>query len=107
MMHLWTLLAVLIPPLVVAGCSTSTTEQQGVDTTGLEFAPENLGPIVNSSAFDGGPSISNDGLTLYFASERPGGLGEADLWVTTRPTISGPFGPPRQRPLGRWPDPLF
>jgi Tol biopolymer transport system component len=98
MIQLWTLFVVLIPPLVVAGCSTSTTEQGGADNPGLEFVPENLGPIVNSSAFDGGPSISNDGLTLYFASERPGGLGEGDLWVTKRPSISGPFGPPQ--PLG-------
>lgn len=84
--------------LIHTACSQGkfTTEQPGPDPPGPVLgAPENLGPIVNSSAFDGGPSISNDGLTIYFASERPGGLGGADLWVTTRPTISEPFGPPQ------------
>ncbi|MBN2312581.1 MAG: PD40 domain-containing protein, partial [Sedimentisphaerales bacterium] len=37
--------------------------------------PVNLGPIVNTSSLDGGPRISFDGSTLYFASERPGGYG--------------------------------
>jgi Tol biopolymer transport system component len=42
--------------------------------------PVNLGPVVNSSAPDGFPSISADGSTLYFVSGRPGGLGSWDLW---------------------------
>ena len=37
----------------------------------------NLGSIVNTSSLDGGPRISPDGSTLYFASERPGGYGGA------------------------------
>jgi len=48
----------------------------------------NLGPTVNSSAWDGGPSISSDGLSLFFFSERPGGSGGKDLWVTTRTSVS-------------------
>jgi len=60
----------------------------------------NLGPTVNSSAGgQGGPSISADGLSLYFASDRPGGYGMVDLWVTTRATLSDPWGPPAN--LGR------
>jgi len=54
--------------------------------------PVNLGPAVNSSAWDGEPSISSDGLSLYFGSQRFGGYGMADIWVTTRPTISDPWG---------------
>jgi len=59
----------------------------------------NLGPLINTSAFDGGPSISGDGLVLYFTSGRPGALGQADghydedLYLTTRKTTSDPFGP--------------
>ena len=48
--------------------------------------PENLGPLVNSTSADSEPSISADGLDLYFSSERPGGEGDMDLYVTTRPT---------------------
>jgi hypothetical protein len=53
----------------------------------------NLGPNVNSSSNDAGASISADGLTLYFSSNRPGGAGGYDLWCTTRATISDDWGP--------------
>jgi Tol biopolymer transport system component len=56
--------------------------------------PVNLGSTVNSSADDVAPSISGDGLSLYFISRRPGGFGERDIWVTTRPTINDPWGEP-------------
>ena len=56
--------------------------------------PVILGPIVNSEYNDDGPSISADGLTLYFSSNRPGGYGETDLWVTTRATINGVWSKP-------------
>ncbi len=53
-------------------------------TTDPWSAPVNLGPTVNSSAFDGAPALSFDGTTLYFFSEREDGFGKKDLWVTTR-----------------------
>jgi hypothetical protein len=57
-------------------------------------APINLGPTVNSSAIDTIPRLSPDGLSLYFASTRPGGSGGYDLWVTSRLSPSDPFGKP-------------
>jgi len=56
--------------------------------------PTNLGPIVNSSSWDVMPTISSDGLTMYFASWRAGGYGNADLWVSTRPTTEDKWGEP-------------
>jgi serine/threonine protein kinase/Tol biopolymer transport system component len=56
--------------------------------------PANLGPTVNSPYGDADPRISADGLSLYFTSDRPGGTGSWDLWVTTRATLSAPWGPP-------------
>lgn len=50
--------------------------------------PVNLGPTVNSTAFDGAPALSFDGSTLYFFSARPGGYGAYDLYVTTRTRLS-------------------
>jgi hypothetical protein len=50
--------------------------------------PVNLGATVNSTAFDGAPALSFDGTTLYFFSERPGGFGKRDLYVTTRQRIN-------------------
>ena len=57
--------------------------------------PENLGPIVNSPSWDSGPDISSDGLTLFFDSERPGGYGLYDIWVTRRATTDAPWSVPR------------
>ncbi len=44
--------------------------------------PQNLGKTVNSSGWDSQPSLSADGKTLYFVSNRPGGHGKRDIWVT-------------------------
>jgi len=56
--------------------------------------PVNLGPTVNSSAREYGPALSADGLRLYFASDRPGGQGDFDLWMASRTSVDGPFGQP-------------
>jgi hypothetical protein len=55
---------------------------------------ENLGPIVNGTQNDTDPCLSSDGLTLLFASDRPGGEGEFDLWMSTRDSPSDPWGEP-------------
>lgn len=56
--------------------------------------PVNLGPEINSPVYDSLPCPSPDGLTLFFQSMRSGGYGETDLWVTTRPGPSAPWGAP-------------
>jgi hypothetical protein len=53
-------------------------------TTAPWSTPVNLGPIVNTAGGDLHPSVSADGRTLYLDSDRPGGAGDVDLWVTTR-----------------------
>jgi len=55
--------------------------------------PTNLGPMVNNGALDFWPNISADGLSLYFVSNRAGGVGDRDLWVTTRPSTRDDWGP--------------
>ena len=61
--------------------------------------PNNLGPTVNSAYTDICPSLSADGLSLYFSGgpyfPRPEGLGDGDIWVTKRASISDPWGPPK------------
>jgi len=57
----------------------------------------NLGPTVNSSRSDGAPSISADGLVLFFSDHpnpRPGGHGSTDIWMTRRATTSDPWAEP-------------
>ena len=56
--------------------------------------PANLGPTINSSSNDAGPDISANGLTLFFHSDRTGGSGGADLWVSTRNTTDDDWGEP-------------
>jgi Tol biopolymer transport system component len=57
-------------------------------------APVNLGPVINSASSDQGPAMSKDGLTLYFHSNRPGGLGGFDMYVSKRASVDDPWGPP-------------
>jgi len=56
--------------------------------------PENLGPAINSAYTDTLPSISPDGLLLFFDSKRPGGYGDYDLWVTRRSALDTPWTEP-------------
>jgi hypothetical protein len=50
-------------------------------------APENLGPTVNTTFQERQPYISADRLTLFFTSDRPGGCGDFDLYMTARTKI--------------------
>ena len=68
----------------------STRQTKGADWG----EPMNLGPTVNSSYNDACPYIPADGLSLFFESNRPGGFGDIDMWVTTRASVSEPWGTP-------------
>jgi outer membrane protein OmpA-like peptidoglycan-associated protein len=46
---------------------------------------QNLGPKVNRpDTWESQPSISSDGKTLYFISDRPGGYGGYDIYMSTK-----------------------
>src|SRR5687767_6902633 len=51
-------------------------------------------PSFNGAALDGCPFISRDGKTFYMASNRSGGVGGIDIWVTTRESVDDPWGAP-------------
>ena len=61
--------------------------------TRVEAAP-GTDPSFNGAALDGCPFISRDGKTFYMASNRPGGLGGIDIWVSTRADVDDPWGAP-------------
>jgi OmpA-OmpF porin, OOP family len=44
--------------------------------------PVNMGKKINSSYWESQPSLSADGRTIYFVSDRPGGQGKYDIWVS-------------------------
>ncbi|MCW3087651.1 MAG: outer rane lipoprotein omp16 precursor [Sediminibacterium sp.] len=54
--------------------------------------PQNLGPNVNTDFYESGPSLSPDKRALYFCSNRPGGSGGRDLYVSYRQP-NGKWGP--------------
>ena len=54
----------------------------------------NLGPAVNCPAHDATPCLSADGLLLFLASDRAGGYGNFDIWMTRRAGRSAPWQPP-------------
>lgn len=45
--------------------------------------PRNIGRPVNTSYWESQPSFAADGKTIYFTSNRAGGLGGTDIWKTT------------------------
>lgn len=45
--------------------------------------PKNFGSPVNTRYWESQPAFGSDGKTIYFSSNRPGGLGNMDLWQTT------------------------
>jgi hypothetical protein len=55
--------------------------------------PVNLGAPVNTTFSEAGAFISKDGLSLYFNSPRPGGLGGIDIYVSRRANVDDPWGP--------------
>jgi WD40 repeat protein len=76
---LWLLLA----------CTAASAQQFGPWSP-----PVNLGPTINTSFDDMHPSLSKDGLSLYFSSNRPG-VGGLDLWVLQRDSFDSPWQPPQ------------
>ena len=70
---------------------TACNREDGMGSCDIYFAersgnewgePVNPGDPVNTSAWEAQPSVSPDGKTLYFASNRRGGKGNMDLWYT-------------------------
>ncbi|MFN8254293.1 MAG: OmpA family protein [Bacteroidales bacterium] len=61
-------------------CDLYWTEKKGDSWT----KPANMGPVINSSSKETQPCLSPDGKKLYFVSNRPGGKGKLDIWMSTR-----------------------
>ena len=60
-----------------------------------EWTPAKKVPGINDSIrWDAQPTIASDGKTLYFASDRKGGYGGVDLYVTVRDEATGTWSKP-------------
>lgn len=66
-------------------CDLYYSEKKGDSWT----PSRNMGVNINSDLWDAQPSISSDGKTLYFASNRRGGYGSSDIWAVHRLPTGG------------------
>ena len=48
------------------------------------ISPRNMGPVINTPAWESQPSLSADGNALYFSSNRKHGIGGKDIWISVR-----------------------
>src|SRR5690606_30667553 len=60
-------------------CDIYVSEKEGDNWS----KPINLGSPINTGGWESQPSLSADGRTLYFVSDRSGGLGSYDIWMST------------------------
>ena len=58
------------------------------------FNPPTAIAELNQATFETSSAISADGLTLWFGSDRPGGVGLTDIWVSGRATRTGAWSTP-------------
>jgi outer membrane protein OmpA-like peptidoglycan-associated protein len=67
------------------GGSSLNTDIYYTSCIGGQWSEIKKVPVINHPVYwDSQPSISKDGNTMIFASDRPGGYGKLDLWITYR-----------------------
>jgi parallel beta-helix repeat protein len=97
----------LVAALALGACGDETTSgpaaglapsfhREGGGRDAPQFSnwgmPVHLGSTINSASIELEVSISKDGLSLYFASNRSGNF---DIWVSQRARVDDPWGPPQ------------
>ncbi|MBK8701497.1 MAG: OmpA family protein [Saprospiraceae bacterium] len=76
--------------IIFTGCNNKTTGFGSCDLywssleNGQFTRPVNMGPRVNTPAWESQPCLVEDGNALIFASNRRGGYGGNDLWITRK-----------------------
>lgn len=86
----WTALAALL----ATGIAGTVFAAQFGDFSTPVSAEAGSDSALNTPATDGCPILSPDGLSLYMASNRPGGMGGLDIWVARRTATTDGWGAP-------------
>jgi outer membrane protein OmpA-like peptidoglycan-associated protein/tetratricopeptide (TPR) repeat protein len=73
-------------------CDLYVSSNQGGDWSEITKLSANVN---HPKYWDSQPTIAADGLTLYFASDRPGGYGGIDLYVTKKDPKTGIWSAPQ------------
>jgi hypothetical protein len=78
----------------VRGASPNNLDLWRADrpTTSVPWNPPVPLSELNTTKFEIGPTLTGDGLRIYFCRE-PGNY-DYDIWTATRPNLTSPFGPP-------------
>jgi peptidoglycan-associated lipoprotein len=71
------------------GCQVMMAKRSGV-----KWADPVAVPIAKDSVIVAHPSLTEDQLTIYFASDMLGSIGGKDIWMAKREKADGPFGAP-------------
>jgi Tol biopolymer transport system component len=83
---------------VLAGCGRIGYEAvAGIDSgadVGAFRPPSLIAEVSDATATDDDPSLTGDMLEMFFNSDRAGGRGGGDIWVSTRATTSDPWSTP-------------
>jgi hypothetical protein len=81
--------------------SSTRPESQGLEDLWVSRRPNrhspwgpaaNIGPTVNTSANERSPALSRNRRLLFFATDRAGGSGGFDIWVSWRPDPADDLG---------------
>ena len=95
------MLAVVASLALLLGCGTES--ERSITGNLIAFStshfsgwsePVNLGATINTTFDEQGPTLSSDELSLYFGSDRPGGIGGFDIWVSRRSCRDCAWGTP-------------
>jgi len=77
----------LVAALTLAVCLPAQAQPKPdtpPETAKPNFIIKNLGTLINTGSLEYAPTITADGKTLYYVSDREGGVGGHDFWITTK-----------------------
>jgi WD40 repeat protein len=89
--------ALLLAAVIIGAVSVATASAMHFSPWSAAQKIDEIGgnsSELNTAFQDGCPIQSPDGLSLYMASNRPGGHGLLDIWVARRDSKNEPFGAP-------------
>lgn len=84
----------ILPLLIALALLSAAAPALATPPFGPWSTPMNVGPPLNTQYNDMYAVLTRDGLTVYFTSDRPGGVGGNDLWVSRRESTDTPWGEP-------------
>jgi Tol biopolymer transport system component len=92
-MRRYALLFAIGVALALAALASAKEFQPWATAVNAESLP-GTDSTLNTAALEGCPAVSRDGKSLYFASNRAGGLGMRDIYVAHRAAVGDPWGAP-------------